>query len=538
MQTYSKNFNLSLCFLLAGCASIINIENNLSREYQNSLYGKYLSASYSVRNGDTNYASKILNNKADFLDDKKLIELAFYTKIINGEFFKAENLKNNYNKTLDKNSFSNISKIAINIKNNNFEEALKNIAFSDDLPGFKILAKKIDHINFLKTVANKEKVLIPKIEDIYDLIIFEDFIKMNSLNYKILKKKHSNINKFLIFGYLKRNNLLEKEFGFFEKSLPFDYSKKFLLKRFHDENNLFSNKPSNNLIISSFLVNLANILSYEQNIPKSYLKMLLEIANFISPNQHFANYYLSKIYADEKNYIASLKKLEKVYKKSFVYVPSLIHKFYVSKLNKNLKSKIYFEEMENNYFSHLSVKLELANDYRKNNNCEKAIKIYDIILNETNHNSSLFYKASCLEKIGKWKDAKNLFLKIINLNKKDAYSLNYLSYSMAIRNEDLARANLLIKTALKLHPNNGYFLDTLGWVQYKMKNYDMAINNLQRAVSIKPNSSEIMDHLADCYIKKGRIQEAIFEWRRALKFDASKNLKKSIKLKLDKYDIK
>ena len=71
-----------------------------------------------------------------------------------------------------------------------------------------------------------------------------------------------------------------------------------------------------------------------------------------------------------------------------------------------------------------------------------------------------------------------------------------------------------------------------------MKNYDMAINNLQRAVSIKPNSSEIMDHLADCYIKKGRIKEAIFEWRRALKFDASKNLKKSIKLKLDKYDIK
>ena len=150
-------------------------------------------------------------------------------------------------------------------------------------------------------------------------------------------------------------------------------------------------------------------------------------------NQHFANYYLSKIYADEKNYIASLKKLEKVYKKSFAYIPSLIHKFYVSKLNKNPKSKIYFQEMENNYFSHLSVKLELANDYRKNNNCEKAIKIYDIILNETNHNSSLFYKASCLEKIGKWKDAKNLFLKIINLNKKDAYSLNYLSYSMAIR---------------------------------------------------------------------------------------------------------
>ena len=54
------------------------------------------------------------------------------------------------------------------------------------------------------------------------------------------------------------------------------------------------------------------------------------------------------------------------------------------------------------------------------------------------------------------------------------------------------------------------------------------------------------DNSSDCtkyskkseYIKKGRIQEAIFEWKRALKFDASKKLQKSIKLKLDKYDIK
>ena len=81
-------------------------------------------------------------------------------------------------------------------------------------------------------------------------------------------------------------------------------------------------------------------------------------------------------------------------------------------------------------------------------------------------------------------------------------------------------------------------MDTLGWVQYKMKNYDMAIKNLQRAVSINPNSSEIMDHLGDCYLKKGRIKEAIYEWKRALKFDATKKLKKSIKLKLEKHDVK
>ncbi len=537
MQTYTKKIYLSLFFLLSGCVSIVNIEKNLSSEYQNSLYGKYLSASYSVRNGDINFASKILNKNIDFLKDKKVIELAFYTKIINGQFFEAEKLKKNYSNILDKNSFSNISRIAIKLKNNDFDDALNIISLSDDLPGFKLLSKKIKHINLAKNM-NNEKILIPKIEDIYDLFIFERLNIKNSLPDDLIKKNHSNINKFLIFGYLKRNNLLEKKFYLFDQGLPFQYSKKFVLNSFNDKNNIFVNRPSNKLIVSSFFVNLANILSYEDNIPKSYIKMLLEISSFISPDLHFGNYYISKIYSNEKNYSIALNKLNKIDKKSFIYIPSLLQKFSISKMNKMNEATVYLKEMENSFSNHLSVNVELANDYRKNNNCEKALKIYNKILNQTDHNSSLFYKASCLERIGRWKEAKDIFFKIINLNKDDAYSLNYLSYSMAIRNEDLTKANQLIKNALKSYPNNGYFLDTLGWVQYKMKNYDMAIKNLQRAVSINPNSSEIMDHLGDCYLKKGRIKEAIYEWKRALKFDVTKKLKKSIKLKLEKYDIK
>ena len=45
-----------------------------------------------------------------------------------------------------------------------------------------------------------------------------------------------------------------------------------------------------------------------------------------------------------------------------------------------------------------------------------------------------------------------------------------------------------------------------------------------------------MDHLADCYLKKDRIKEAVYEWKRALQNDGSEELKKSIKLKLKKYE--
>ena len=106
---------------------------------------------------------------------------------------------------------------------------------------------------------------------------------------------------------------------------------------------------------------------------------------------------------------------------------------------------------------------------------------------------------------------------------------------MTIRNENLDLALQLINEALKKEPNNGYFLDTLGWVQYKKKEYNLAVKNLQRAVSIQPNSSEIMDHLCDCYYKMGRKKEAFFEWNRALRFDADTNLKQKINKKIKLY---
>ena len=104
------------------------------------------------------------------------------------------------------------------------------------------------------------------------------------------------------------------------------------------------------------------------------------------------------------------------------------------------------------------------------------------------------------------------------------------------KNEDLEKANLLIDRALKIEPNNGFFLDTLGWIQFKKKKYNLAIYNLQRAIVLQPNSSEIMDHLGDCYLKTGRLKEARFEWYRALNYDASEELKKSINFKLNKYE--
>ena len=141
---------------------------------------------------------------------------------------------------------------------------------------------------------------------------------------------------------------------------------------------------------------------------------------------------------------------------------------------------------------------------------KKSLKIYEKLINQFPDNERLiFLYASNLDKVNKWKQAKNLFLELLKKNPNDTYTLNYISYKLALRDEDLDYALNLIKKALTLDPENGYFLDTIGWVEFKRKNYEKSVFYLEKASTLLPNSDEVLDHLGDCYLKLNRTNEDI-----------------------------
>ena len=221
-----------------------------------------------------------------------------------------------------------------------------------------------------------------------------------------------------------------------------------------------------------------------------------------------------------------------------MFLYSRIKKYKILKIVDKNKSNLLLNSLEKEYPKNNQVLSLIANNYRDQNKCDKAIKIYDklIVQSENNYNFN-YLKAICLDKLNKWEDSKKILIKLISENPNDAYVLNYLSYSMAIRDEDLIEAKKLIKKALKIEKNNGFFLDTLGWIQFKLNDIDKAIKSLQLAIELEPNNSEIIDHLGDIYYKIGRKKEAIFEWKRALIGNADYQLKKDIKSKLDKTEL-
>ena len=80
-------------------------------------------------------------------------------------------------------------------------------------------------------------------------------------------------------------------------------------------------------------------------------------------------------------------------------------------------------------------------------------------------------------------------------NPESAEALNYLAYMWAERGVNLDKAGIYITKALVHEPDNGAYLDTLGWVQYKQGDYLNAVKTLKQALRKLGDDPAIVDHL-------------------------------------------
>jgi len=107
----------------------------------------------------------------------------------------------------------------------------------------------------------------------------------------------------------------------------------------------------------------------------------------------------------------------------------------------------------------------------------------------------------------------------IHLDPRHANALNYLGYTYADRGIKLKEALDLINRALTVKPDDGYYIDSLGWTYYKMGNVDEALNQLNRAVALVPDDAVIQEHLGEIYLDKALLQEAKEAWLKSLELD-------------------
>jgi tetratricopeptide (TPR) repeat protein len=128
------------------------------------------------------------------------------------------------------------------------------------------------------------------------------------------------------------------------------------------------------------------------------------------------------------------------------------------------------------------------------------------------------YGAAC-EQAGHIQEAERLLERCIALDPEFAQALNYLAYMWAVKKVDLDKAQDYVERALAIEPDEGAFLDTLGWVYYQKGAYKEALTYLEKAVARMPDDSTVTEHVGDVWAALENPRQARRFWKLSLKQD-------------------
>jgi tetratricopeptide (TPR) repeat protein len=130
-----------------------------------------------------------------------------------------------------------------------------------------------------------------------------------------------------------------------------------------------------------------------------------------------------------------------------------------------------------------------------------------------------FQLGSVQERAGDRKAAEGVFLEVLKKNPEHAPSLNYLGYMWAENGVNLERAQEMLTRAVGQDPDNGAYVDSLGWVYFRLGQLDLAEKYLTDATRLLPHDPTVHEHLGDVLAKRGDMQRALQLYRTAVDLD-------------------
>ena len=238
-------------------------------------------------------------------------------------------------------------------------------------------------------------------------------------------------------------------------------------------------------------------------------------------DDRFALYYLSLVYREIARNDLSLE----VSRKHSSYYPNEKEGYINSSLalislqrfdeaidELNIAAALFPEDFEVNYFLGLS-------NYSIQNfvNAEKYyLKSFTI---DSNSIAAMHGLAMTYDQNQEWDKSDDLYTKLIALNDQDAQAYNNFAYSLVERGEDLDYALSLSSKAIEISPQTSAYLDTIGWIYYKLSDLDKAKEFISKAILYDDTSAVILEHYGDILIELNEVSEALIFYRKALLLD-------------------
>ena len=265
-----------------------------------------------------------------------------------------------------------------------------------------------------------------------------------------------------------------------------------------------------------------------------------QMALHVRPNLDVGRILLADVYAATEHYVEAVETFREVPPESpFLWSARIRLANALNQVGKLDEASRELRALAAERLERADPLMTLADLLRAEERYQDAVSVYDeaiarIATIEQRHWTLFYARGMSLERSGQWPRAESDLLRALELQPDQPLVLNYLGYSWVDMGVKLPEARSMIEKAVAQRPNDGYIVDSLGWVLYQLEDFEGALVQLERAVELRPNDPVITDHYGDALWRTGRHSAARFQWRRALSLDPDANLSESVEEKLER----
>ena len=252
------------------------------------------------------------------------------------------------------------------------------------------------------------------------------------------------------------------------------------------------------------------------------------------PDSDKIRFYLAAVYEEMNKPAEAITHFSKIPPQSPFYGESVVHAAYLLKTQGDLdkaistvRAGLKAKDDVPQFYSLYASLLDEKGDYKE------AISLLENGVKKFPDQVQIrFFLGTVYDRVGNKDQVVANMKHVIELDPNHVQGLNYLAYTYADSEKNLEEAETLVRRALKLEPNDGFILDTFGWVLLKKGETKEAIRVLEAAHKAQPKESIIAEHLGDAYYEHQLTDKARAMYIRAIESESDILKVKEIKAKI------
>jgi len=224
----------------------------------------------------------------------------------------------------------------------------------------------------------------------------------------------------------------------------------------------------------------------------------------------------------------------KVYAAKQLQLDPKDHRGYVNsaltEMNKNqfLKAVEILLPVVETYNQEYAIQYLLGNAYYQEKKYEEALVYLNSALKISPKSRNVLHVLAIInDSMQLWTASDSLYEKLISSDSTDVQAYNNYAYSLVERNERLDFALQISTKAISLVPKNAAYLDTYGWILFKLGKHDEALNYIQHSIELEDTNVIVLEHLGDVLMRVNRKTDALKFYRKAYEFDSSNDTLKN-----------